>query len=121
MSTKLRNLQVAVGLGIAFTAFSLTAHAAPSVQASDHEEQRAIDDIARGDDALSSGHRHAAIVAIERAQTTLLNAEQAQTYSAPQAIAALDQAHAEVVKGQLKAAATTLHSAENDLKTPKVG
>lgn len=121
MLTKLRHIPAALGLGIALTTLSLTARAAPTVQAADQEEQRAIDDLAHGDDALAAGHQKAALVAIERAQTTLLNARQAGTYQAPNAIEVLNDAHADVVQGKLHTAAGLLHSAEGDLKTPKVG
>jgi hypothetical protein len=118
MQMKPRSIQAALGLAIAFSAVSLTAHAAPSVQTATREEQRTIDDIARGSEALATGKRHVALVAIERAETTLLNAQQAETYAAPQAIDALYRAHADVVKGQLGAASSMLHTAQGDLKTP---
>jgi hypothetical protein len=121
MLTNLRHIPAAVGFGIVVTTLSLTAHAAPTAQALDQQEQRVIGDLARGDDAIAAGHQKAALVAIERAQTTLLNAEQAGTYQAPQAMQALDDAHADIVRDKLPAAAGLLHSAEGDLATPKVG
>jgi hypothetical protein len=121
MNTPLRNICASLGFAIALTVSGAMAHAMPSVQAADQEEQRAIDDIAQGSDALVGGQQHAALVAVERAQTTLLNAQQAGSYTAPKAADALDRAHAEIVQGKLHQAADTLHTAEGALRTPDIG
>ena len=122
MNTKLRSVCAFLGFGVALTGLGFTtAYATPSPQAAAQEEQRTLDHIAQGSDALASGRQHAALVAVEQAETTLFNAQQAGSYTDPKAVDALNKAHAEIVQGKLPAAAGTLHSAEGDLVTPTAG
>jgi hypothetical protein len=126
MGKQFRRTAALVGLGIAVSAAALPATAKElagaaetPIQTATKVEQRVLNDVVRAESALSHSRRHAAIAQIEKAEVTLLNADGAGEYKAPEALAALTKAHEAVLRKDMPGATSALKTAEAGLRTPQ--
>ncbi len=108
----------ACGLVLGSLGLSASVFAMPDYGAAVSAEQNALDDMVAARAALSHNRAPAAIEQEERAETVLLNAQQAGTYRDPPALGALEQAHADLLHGKTKEAQAQIVIAEDDLRTP---
>jgi hypothetical protein len=97
---------------------TIPVQAATQIQGGARDEQRALDEVVRAQIDLNHGHRKAAMHRAAKAETLLLNAQQAGTYNDPRSLAALEQAHSALLQGHAQDAAVALRAAESNLKTP---
>ena len=82
------------------------------------DEQKALDDIVRARIDLRHGWNRAARDRMEKAETVLLNSDQAHRYSAPVVVTKLNEAREELAKHDTKAVSASLKSAQEALHTP---
>jgi hypothetical protein len=118
--TSIRHLLAAAGAA-ALMGIALPALAAPRTQAAAQDEQRALDAIVRAQIDLKRHQGAAARNDAAKAETVLLNAQQAGTYKDLRSLAALERAHRDFLARQWSGAATQLKTAERSLMSPHMG
>ena len=116
---KLRNAAAALAVAVTFAGFCAAAQATPPAAARHLDRQHTLNDIIQAEIAI--GHRHAAqaLVRTGRAETVLLNAQQAGELKAPQALVDVQRAHRALLRHHAQAADAALHQAQSALTTPR--
>jgi hypothetical protein len=82
------------------------------------DEQVVIEDIVGAEIDVAHGRWRDTLIQVQEAEITLLKAQQAGGYAAPQALAALEQARMDLDGHSDKAGVKDLQTAEAALKTP---
>jgi hypothetical protein len=82
------------------------------------DEQVVLDDIVGAEIDIARGRWRDTVIQVEEAEIILLKAQQAGGYSAPQALAALEQARTDLDSRSDKAGVKDLQTAEAALQTP---
>ena len=108
---------LASGLGIAGSAKAADGQPTTQMQNAAADEQTVLRDILGAEADVTHGRRLSTLNHVEEAETTLLNAQQAGEYHAPQALAALEQAKADLRSRSAKVEVHDLQTAEVALPT----
>ena len=88
------------------------------MQAAAADEQVVLDDVVGAEIDSARGHWRDTVIQVQEAEITLLKGQQAGEYSAPQALAALEQARMDLDSSITEAGVKDLQTAEAALKTP---
>src|SRR5271167_2577528 len=78
-------------LGLSGSARAADGQPTTQMQGAAADEQTVLRDILGAEADVTQGRRRSTLIHVEEAETTLLNAQQAGEYHAPQALAALEQ------------------------------
>jgi len=88
------------------------------MQAAAADEQVVLEDVVGAQIDAARGRQRDTLIQVQEAEITLLKAQQAGGYAAPQALAALEQARMELDGGSAKTGLKDLQTAEAALQTP---
>ncbi len=109
---------LASSLDLAGSAKAADGQPMTQIQAAAADEQVVLEDVVGAQIDAARGHRRDTLIQVQEAEITLLKAQQAGGYAAPQALAALEQARMELDSGSAKTGLKDLRTAEAALQTP---
>jgi len=109
---------LASSLDLAGSAKAADGQPMTQMQAAAADEQVVLQDVVGAQIDAARGHRRDTLIQVQEAEITLLKAQQAGGYAAPQALAALEQARMELDGGSAKTGLKDLQTAEAALQTP---
>lgn len=113
---ELRNAVASLAVALAFGGFAVAAQAMPVAPVTHQDRQRSINYIEDAQSLLTHGNGTMALDRIGRAETVLLNAQQAGDLKAPRALNDVERAHRDLLKHQTKDAQAALRAAGNALE-----
>lgn len=112
---------LAASLDLAAPAKAADAQRMTPMQAAAADEQVVLEDIVGAEIDAARGRQRDTLIQVQEAEITLLKAQQAGGYAAPQTLAALEQARMELDSGSTKTGMKDLQTAEAALRTPTKG